>query len=137
MNREYKTGTRWCVWRWKDVGYLKRLHLVHTPFGSICFHWIRRPDAERCLHDHPVSFLSLILRGGYTEARSVSGWPELTEARTRRWFNFFRASFNERHRIVAVEPGTLTLCFMGPNRRVWGFHTPEGWVSWKDYHVKP
>ena len=49
MTRRYKSGTRWCAWRWTDVVlrgelYLRRLHLVQTPWFSLMLHWIPRPD---------------------------------------------------------------------------------------------
>ena len=128
--REYKTGTRWCIWRWKDIGYINRLHVFQCPWFSICLHWIRREDREPYLHDHPVSFFSIILRGGYFEAREgkvLKPWDYFA----RRWFNLIW--WNTQHKIIAVKPGTLTLCFMGPRRNEWGFFTPEGKVSWKEY----
>lgn len=132
-SRKYKSGSRWAFWRWTqtDSGYLTRLHLVLTPWFAICLHWIHKPDAEPHLHDHPVSFLSLVLRGGYYEFRDVhgrdrSGW--------RRWFNVVRASELDVHRIALVKRKTLTLCFMSAVRRRWGFHTPSGWIYWRDYN---
>lgn len=131
--REYKTGTRWCVFRWTftDSGYITRLHLIKTPWFAVCLHWINQPDPEPHLHDHPVSFLSIILRGGYDEHRAKGNYHEIYE---HRWFNWIRATPDDRHRIIYCEPGTLTLCFMGPKTREWGFHTENGWVYWKTYH---
>jgi hypothetical protein len=133
--RLYKTGTSWCVWRWTvtDSEYITRLHLVKTPWFAVCLHWINKPDPEPFLHDHPVSFLSIILRGAYTERR----WRLLgpgEQRLTHCWFNYVRASSFDRHSIVDVIPGTLTLALMGPKTREWGFHTPAGWTYWKDYH---
>lgn len=142
-HRKYRSGTKWCVWRWTDVDseYIRRLHVIKTPWFAICLHWILKPDPEPHLHDHPVTFLSLILRGGYTETRAESccllEHCTICECEiTHCWFNFIRAEPRDRHTIVAVKPGTLTLCFMGPKRREWGFHTSEGWVYWKDYYAK-
>lgn len=133
--RKYKSGTRWCVWRWATVDseYITRLHLVKTPWFALCLHWIHKPDPEPYHHDHPVSFLSVILRGGYTEHRInhlYEGDP------THNWFNFVRATAGDRHTITYVKPHTLTLCFMGPKTREWGFHTNTGWVHWKDYYAR-
>jgi hypothetical protein len=142
-SRKYKSGSKWALWRWTDVEseYIVRLHVIKTPWFAICLHWFNKPDQEPHLHDHPVSFLSLILKGKYHEEREVfvedytlgfvgnenhSGW--------RRWWNYISASDKDRHRIDAIAPGTLTLCFMGPKTRDWGFHTPDGWVYWKDYN---
>lgn len=135
--REYRSGTRWCLWRWTltDSGYITRLHVLKTPWFAVCLHWLNKPDEEPYLHDHPVSFLSIILRGGYTEHRAKN-YKSLVRSIRHRWFNFIRASDWDRHRIVRVEPGTLTLCLMGPKVREWGFHGVGGrsWLWWKQYY---
>lgn len=133
--RTYKSGTGWCFWRWTEVpsDYIVRLHVVKTPWFAVCIHWLNGPDPEPWLHDHPVTFLSLILRGGYTEHRGTKKWIDV---RNHRRFNFVRASIQDRHSIVEVEPGTVTLCFMGPKTREWGYHTPTGWVHWKQYNQR-
>lgn len=140
--REYRSGQRWTVWRWTDVViggllYLRRLHLVQTPWFAVMLHWIQRPDPQPDLHDHPVGFLSVPLRGWYAEEVpahhfgqpcDVCGW--FVEGR-RPW-RFKRAT--DRHRIVDVsEGGCLTLVFAGPVVRGWGFHTANGWVPWREY----
>lgn len=136
MRRKYRSGTRWCLWRWTDVDseYITRLHLLKTPWFAVCLHWINKPDPEPYLHDHPVTFLSVILRGGYSEFR----WTprDGNHQRTHHWFNFIRATQLDQHTISSVEPGTLTLCFMGPKIRDWGFFTGGGWVYWKDYYAR-
>lgn len=133
--RLYKSGTIWCVWRWTDVPsqYIVRLHVVKTPWFAICVHWLNTADPEPYLHDHPVTFLSIILRGSYTEKRG-HGFRGLTPIRHHRWFNFIRASDTDPHSIINVAPNTVTLCFMGPKVREWGYHTPDGWVMWKQYN---
>lgn len=130
MTREYRSGTRWCFWRWStiDADHIERLHIVKTPWFAICLHWMRGPDLSPFEHDHPVSFLSIVLRGGYTETRNGT-------VRNRPCFNFIRASADDSHRIIFAEPKTLTLCFMGPKVREWGFHTDTGWVGWRDYYA--
>ncbi len=140
-HRLYKSGSTWAFFRWTDVDseYILRLHVVKTPWGAICLHWIRKPDAEPWLHDHPVSFLSIILRGGYTELRRRGDGP--AHHKVNRWFNFVRASAGDRHRIVLTRTNTLTLCLMGPKTREWGFHvwreiSPSGWLYWKDYYAR-
>lgn len=127
--RKYKSGTAWCVWRWTDVDseYITRLHLLKTPWFALCLHWISKPDPEPFHHDHPVTFLSLVLRGGYSEQRNGT-------LRHRLWINFVRATGTDVHTIVDVLPNTLTLCLMGPKRREWGFHRPSGWIGWKAYY---
>lgn len=150
--RRYRTGTRWGVWLWSEVvrrgvRYLTRLHLVKTPKASAYLHWIHEADPQPDPHDHPVTFLSIVLRGGYVEENTCGKGQPVMRPRGRRWwrrevrwFNFIRAT--HVHRIVHVEPGTLTLCFAGPPVHEWGFHTLRfggwfagAWISWKDYDV--
>lgn len=141
-NRKYKSGTRYCLWRWTDVEseYILRLHVLKTPWFAVCLHWIQKPDAEPWLHDHPVSFLSIVLRGSYAEVRQRGA--EKPYIKVNRWFNWIRASDHDRHRIVFCRRNTLTLCFMGPKTREWGFHFPSGvqdngrtWLDWKQYYM--
>lgn len=135
-SRAYKSGTGWCFWRWTETpsNYILRLHVLKTPWFAVCLHWINGPDPEPYLHDHPVSFLSLILRGWYGERRYY-GKHDLYSAHVHAWYNYIRASKDDAHSIVAVSPGgALTLCFMGPKTREWGFHTKLGWEHWKSYN---
>lgn len=134
-SRKYRTGSRWCLWRWTEVDseYIRRLHVLKTPWFAICLHWILKPDPEPHLHDHPVSFLSLVLRGGYAEWRQV-GLGRVV-VRDRNWWNWIRATGEDRHKIFEVKPNTLTLCFMGPKTREWGFHVGGSWVYWRDYYA--
>jgi hypothetical protein len=125
---------RWAFWRYTftDSGYITRLHVLKTPWFAICLHWLNTPDPEPYDHDHPVSFLSLILRGWYREQRS--GYWGKTGIVKHRWFNFIDATEGFAHSIVEVAPKTLTLCFMGPKTREWGYHLPGGWMYWKTYN---
>jgi hypothetical protein len=135
--RLYRSGTGWCWWRWThvDSAYITRLHVIKTPWFAICLHWLNQPDPEPWLHDHPVSFLSLVLRGGYYEVRRIaSGGASRDISGWRNWVNIVRADRNDLHRITRTKPGTLTLVFMGPKTREWGFHTDAGWIEWKAYY---
>lgn len=138
-SRLYKSGQRWAVWRWTYTpsGYITRLHLVKTPFGALMVHFLNGPDPEPDLHDHPVTFLSCILSGGYWELRKRDRSTWYPPDKIYRWlFNFIRASIYDQHRIIWVAPHTVTFCIVGPKTRDWGFHTPDGWVYWKDYNEK-
>jgi hypothetical protein len=52
-----------------DSPYLIRYRLLKTPWFGIYLHHILRSDLDRCLHDHPFCFWSLVLWGRYTEFR--------------------------------------------------------------------
>jgi hypothetical protein len=133
-SRKYKSGMGWCAWRWTNVYpcddgvlYLVRLHLIKTPWFAVMLHWILSPDRQPDTHNHPTNFLSILLRGAYFELRDAR------ELRFVRWFNFIRAG--DFHRIIHLsgERPVLTLCFTGRVVGTWGFKTPQGWVSWREY----
>ena len=151
--RKYEHGMRWAFWRWTSVckngaEYLRRLHLLKTPWFSVMLHWIRHPDPDAVLHDHPVGFVSFVLRGSYVEqipdpvepvAKLYTKGPNYLPiifwrcySHRVRWFNFKRAT--DKHYISHVEPKTLTLVFAGPKRREWGYSpVPETFIPWQEF----
>lgn len=147
VRREYKSGSRWALWRWtrlcyKGVPYMDRLHLVKTPWFSVMLHFFQGPDPHPDPHDHPVAFVSFVLRGWYREIRygpvGTIPYREMRHPRaipyqiaSVRWLNFKRPS--GIHRIVAVKPGTVTLVVAGPVVRDWGYYTVNGWRHWRAY----
>lgn len=104
-------------------------------------HRICTPDFDPHMHDHPWSFLSLVLRGGYMERRPVSSEPCFVSSDEREdYYPVWRGPGSlalrrctDRHRISNVEPQTWTLVALGPKRHWWGFFMPSGKVHWRDY----
>lgn len=137
MRREYKTGMKWAFWRWKDVLfndkiYLRRLILLQCPLGSIMIHWFYDIDRQEHLHDHPVDFLSIVLRGGYVEEYVLRTTNYVTSSKRTRRFNWI--PHTKYHRIIRLEDRPVTLCFAGPGRHVWGFLVDGEKIPWKKYH---
>ena len=138
--REYKSGSAWALWRWTDIVvdgelYLRRLHIIQIPIvGAIMLHWIKKPDSHPDLHDHPVSFLSIVLRGSYLEERFV-GPPrdDIRALRLVRRFNIVSAKTAHRITNILGPRGVVTLVFAGPKANEWGFYTPAGWQHWRGY----
>ncbi len=135
--RKYRSGVRWCLLRWTDVDpvgkgdvYLTRLHIVQTPWFSIMLHWLRRPDPQPDLHDHPNDFISIVIRGGYTELRDGPLGHRNKVKIT--FLNTIRAE--DRHKIVEVERNTTTLVFANAVRREWGFWRDDEFISWRKYN---
>lgn len=131
---------RWTIWhhqfdlvRAEDgETYLRRWWIVKTPYGGIALHRMTAPDARETLHDHPFSFLSIPVRGGYYEKRLNPRTMEVGG----RWvtrFNLVRK--HDAHSIRALtRPVVWTLLFIGKHRRTWGFwersnYSPNFW-SW-------
>lgn len=85
---------------------------------SIRLHWWRGSDDQRCFHDHPWWFVSLILWGGYTEH------SEDQEGLTHRSYgvgNMLIRNAEWRHSVEVGPRGAITLMITGPERRQWGF----------------
>lgn len=113
--------------------YMRRWRLLHNRFFGLRVHNIVRSDADRELHDHPFSFVSIILAGGY--------WEHTVDGR-KTWYGpgsvIFRSA-DVLHRLeldksypnepMSVECPAWTIVLRGPETRVWGFLTDKGWVE--------
>lgn len=130
---------RWGFLRWTDIPsnvnpgrvYLRRLILVQTPWWGVFLHWIFETDSDRDPHDHPWNFLTVILRGGYSEEVTYPGG--IRDAFFWQRWSWHRVPVTVAHKIVSISDRTVTLVVTGRRTRVWGFWTPEGWVPWRDY----
>lgn len=111
-------------------------------WGRVYLHKFARSDYDRCLHDHPWHYASLILWRGYWEhadgrmitnrAKFIQGWSyvESVEWRKRmRPLTFVRRGAGWRHRVVLLTDKNgkfkpaWTLFFTSPKVREWGFWT--------------
>lgn len=100
---------------------------VPSEIENVFVHRFLRDDQED-VHCHPWWNLSVPLSGGYIEA-DADGRREKREAGG--WV--FRKA-EERHAIVEVIPGTVSLFITGPKEREWGFWPdPETFVHHLDY----
>jgi len=108
-----------------ECPYAYRWWLSLGPLGSLRLHdWIRSDD-KRAKHDHPSDFVTLVLRGAYTDL-GRDGDERMTPGTVR----YRRA---EHTHTVAVDPGGCwTLLWFGPKRRDWGFWTTNklGVMRW-------
>lgn len=136
-----KAGGGWRGWLQRALGrsdiwfggslYMRRWRCVNAPrwLGGwgVRLHHIVRGDADRELHDHPFTFLSVVLWGGYLEYR------ERGPARLYRAGSVLWRRAEALHRLELPGGSTWTLVFRGPVRRAWGFQTARGWVGWRDF----
>lgn len=130
--------------------YLWRLRLIKTPYFGIKVHNIRMSDnPETCgLHDHPWSFISIQLRGGYDELRPgvnfdrspVPRWSAVTgvsygiyRLRLHRFVNVVRST--DMHAVRIDRWPCWTLVLNGRRKREWGFRFPG--QPWKPLENKP
>lgn len=117
--------------------YINRLIIIRCFLGSIMFHKIYSTDSD-CMHDHPWAFITFILKGGYYEQTpllSPMNIPIKNGRDKEVWYRpgtiLYRPA-NWVHRL-RITKAAWTLVFTGPEKRIWGFWTPRGWLKSKDY----
>lgn len=99
--------------------YLTRWRLIQTPWFGVYLHRMLGPDSRPTLHDHPWSFLSIVLRGAYIERRLDPDTRRI-HLRKVRWVNRMRT--HDAHAIKRLlRVPTWTLVFVGKRRRAWGY----------------
>lgn len=129
-----------------DDPYVERWY-VEGRFGSIRIHHWRCSDDQRAFHDHPWQFLSMVLKGGYTDRSPVRtlvcsvcgrsdltwnhlcpehGWVDVKEVDQERLDHLHAGSVRLRqaehkHTVVVDPGGAWTLLVTGPEVRQWGF----------------
>lgn len=108
---------------------LTRYQIFDNRYFGVYLHKLNQSDEERAMHDHPWSFISIILTSGYTEVIPAGQWtphyPSVSEitGEARRKYGVFSVLFRRAehiHRLEMAGP-TWTLVLRGPERRVWGF----------------
>ncbi len=117
----------WFIGR-TDIGDYMHRWVIETPFGALRLHHILRSDEARGLHDHPWSFWTFLLTGGYTEVTRPAGGLERCQDCRRFSFRFVPAE--TAHRLILTRP-VWTLVLTGPKVRDWGFIIDGVWTSWK------
>lgn len=132
---------RWALWAKMlipceyGIPYLFRLRIIQTPWFGVYLHDIYEPDGDRDPHNHPWPFVSIILRGSYTE--NFYPYPYVNDhyiMQTWKRWSMHTMGRDSAHRIVRAAPGLKTLILVGPRHSAgWGFFTENGWVHWKEY----
>lgn len=115
--------------------YLSRLRIIQTPWFGIYLHRMDGPDSRPTLHDHPWNFVSLILRGGYTERRLDPVDHRVFRRRVHH-VNVMRT--HDAHAIEHLfRVPTWTLMFVGTRRRTWGYWEPRPGRQFHDWTWTP
>lgn len=108
--------------------YLTRWRIIDSPLFGIFVHKMHRPDASPILHDHPWSFVSFVLRGGYVEQRRNMELEYQSGEKWRRHIKHFNVKrLRDAHFIQHLDrTPTWTLVFVGRTKRVWGYWQQVG-----------
>ena len=112
-----------------SVQYLIRTTLFVCRWFSVKIHKALVSDTGP-LHDHPWSYISFILKGGYFEVTLDKYGNE-----QRKWYgpgSVLIRKADVPHKLFIPEDKTCkSLIFTSYKWREWGFITPTGWVSRK------
>lgn len=109
--------------------FMRRFRLLRTRWGNLYLHQFLRGDEDRCFHDHPWSFVTLILCGGYSEEMPNG-------SRWRSPGTLLYRPATHRHRVECSKPA-WSLVFVRPKSRAWGFWTKAGWRQWLPGQPRP
>lgn len=96
--------------------YLERFTILKVCNLHIRIHKILSEDKTPFYHNHPFSFLSIILNGGYTEEYLVNDKIITKEYKL---FSFILRNKETYHKIKSVKPNTKTLFFAIGNTKKW------------------
>jgi hypothetical protein len=132
-------GQRWALYA-SHLGDYMRRWIFRTPWGTLRVHNIRESDAGRDFHDHPFSFTSVILRGGYIEHRPGCLCDETGVDDTTCGIYMapaiVRRNATDFHRLELIGGAPAwTFVISSDYQRTWGFLLPNGtWIHYADYH---
>lgn len=87
---------------------------IETPKGSVRLHHWLGPDDDRAFHDHPWSFVTFVLKGGYTD-KNLDGEQHLRAPAIQ-----YRSATHQ-HTVYPDAGGAWTIIVTGPKVRNWGF----------------
>lgn len=120
--------------------YLERYYPLfntrqHTGF-NIYIHKFLKGDPDD-VHDHPWSYATFILAGGYYEWVPVFNTlgEKINEIRYWRGPGHFRICRPDSYHRVELKPGVTawTLFMPGPHKRQWGFLVDNKWIHNDNY----
>lgn len=112
-------------------GYMNRYWLL--PYGNrkgaldfaARIHQILRSDDARAFHDHPWNYLTIVLRGGYTEVKPVFDKSGLFIGETRKWCGpgsiLWRPAKSWHRLELPTGKDAWTLFITGSWQQKWGF----------------
>lgn len=115
---------------------MERWRLIQTPAFGIYVHFMYREDLDPVPHDHPWRFWSLVLRGSYRDIVTPDSRNlNRQEIQQHDRWSFHAFPLRAAHRIIHVDPGTVTLIIVGQKVRTWGFYDNRrgnAFVDWRD-----
>jgi hypothetical protein len=107
--------------------YLFRWIVAKKQRFSVYLHHCVGDDWSLDMHDHPKRFITIGLKGSYTE--------ETPDGRARIYRAPWIRSFPPEHihRICTPQKSCWTLVIVGKPKRDWGFWHGGTWIQWRQY----
>lgn len=122
-----KLGGGWEVIGPSECPILYRRTILSGRCLKVLWHRFVPGASDEAHHDHPRSFVTIVLRGGYDDVQ-----PDGTTDRVYAPAIRFRPA--EHAHITKVGPdGATTLVIMGRLRRDWGFWRNGTWFEWRRF----
>lgn len=116
--------------------YLLRWYVIpRNPWLNVYLHKFLHDDEDRAIHDHPWTFVSLILRGKYFEVTENNFTSRQFPSIVVRQADYAHRVVLDRDELDKPKP-CWTLVITGRVVRDWGFHCPQGWRHWKEFTAK-
>lgn len=109
-----------------DCVILKRWTLK-VAGAKLRLHRFAAQATDRDAHDHPWSFLTLVIQGRYLDIRR-DGKATRMHVGSVRW-----RSAEHAHRTISGPAGATTLVLSMPERRCWGFWRDGQWLDAHTY----
>lgn len=120
-----------------DQPYLTRWTLFRTNMFALYLHKFHRSDADD-LHDHPWSFLSVIIWRGYNEVTFDKNPTLIPNSRriTKRIYPgmiIYRPATHTHRVVLSNGKPAYTLVLRFKYKRYWGFWVKGKWQLFSDY----
>jgi hypothetical protein len=112
----------------EGVLHFKRWRILYTPWFKINLHGIYQHDEDAHLHSHPWNFISIVLKGWYSERL------EDNPHNVRYPGNIAKRKKDSFHKIEKLHSKSVyTLNFMWGEEVVWGYKVNGNFVDHETY----
>lgn len=125
-----------------DNPLIVRYQLFRCPLFGIWIHKMCRSDHDRAMHDHPFAFISIILKGGYSEihyvktTENIGRYDTIEESELlihKPGAILYRPALWRHRAILDSGKASWNLILVGKRTRKWGFWPDGKFCWWRSY----
>jgi hypothetical protein len=110
---------------------MTRYFLVRFESWALFLHHFHRSDLDE-FHDHPWTFITFLVSGGYWEHVQTDDDTRLSARMWRRRFSLLYRPAEFQH-FIEIEKPTWTIVLRFRERREWGFTKNGVWTWWRKF----